>query len=75
MTIGYEERVKLQEHLRQILGETDFANRMPEIQDLMETGKTPKIIYLNSLHRFGKKQGLELYNRIKPVLYQKIMQV
>lgn len=72
---GYEERVKLQEHLRQILGETDFANRMPEIQDLMETGKTHKIIYLNSLHRFGKKQGLELYNRIKPVLYQKIMQV
>ena len=41
---------------------------------MMETGKTPKIIYLNSLHRFGKKQGLEIYNRIKPVLYQKAVQ-
>lgn len=41
---------------------------------MMETGKTPKIIYLNSLHCFGKKQGLEIYNRIKPVLYQKAVQ-
>lgn len=71
---GYEERMKLQEHLRQIFAETNFANKMPEIQDMMETGKTPKIIYLNSLHRFGRKQGLEIYNRIKPVLYQRAVQ-
>ena len=25
---------------------------------------------LNSLHRFGKKQGLEIYGRLKPILYQ-----
>ena len=67
----YEERARLKEVLRQIFGETDYAGKMSEIQDLMETGKTPKIIYLNSLHRFGKKQGLEIYSRLKPVLYQK----
>ena len=66
----YEERARLKALLRQIFGETDYAGKMSEIQDMMETGKTPKIIYLNSLHRFGKKQGLEIYSRLKPVLYQ-----
>lgn len=70
----YEERVKLQEILRQIFGETDYAGKMEEIRDMMETEKAPKIIYLNSLHRFGKKQGLEIYRRLKPVLYQNAAQ-
>lgn len=66
----YEERMKLREILRQIFGGTDYAGKMPEIQKMMETGKTPKVIYLNSLHQFGRKQGLEIYNQIKPVIYQ-----
>lgn len=41
-----------------------------EIQDMIETTKSPKIIYLNSLHRFGRNQGLEIYRRIKPALYE-----
>lgn len=70
----YEERMRLQEILRQIFGGTDYASKMPEIQNMMETAKTPKIIYLNSLHQFGKKQGLEIYRRIKPVLHQNVAQ-
>lgn len=66
---GYKERMRLQEIVRQIFGETDFAGKMSEIQNMMETAKTPKIIYLNSLHRFGKKQGLEIYRRIKQALH------
>lgn len=62
--------MRLQTILKQIFDETDFAEQMPEIQNLMETGKTPKVIYLNSLHRFGRKKGLEIYNRIKPIVYQ-----
>lgn len=71
----YEERMRLKEILRQIFSETDYDSKMPEIQDMMETTKAPKTIYLNSLHRFGKKQGLEIYRRIKPVLYQNVSQV
>lgn len=66
----YEERMRLREILRQIFGETDYASKMPEIQDMMEMAKAPKVIYLNSLRRFGKKQGLEIYRQIKPILYQ-----
>jgi len=67
---GYEERMRLREILRQMFSGTDYAGKMPEIQNMMETAKTPKIIYLDSLRRFGKKQGLEIYRQIKPVLYQ-----
>ena len=70
----YEERIRLQEILRQIFDGTDYASKMAEIQNMMETSKTPKIIYLNSLHRFGKKEGLEIYRRIKPVLHQNVSQ-
>ncbi|MDO4336939.1 MAG: PIN domain-containing protein [Eubacteriales bacterium] len=70
----YDERMRLQEILRQIFGETDYASKMPEIQNMMETAKTPKIIYLNSLHRFGKKQGLEIYRQIRSVIHQNAAQ-
>ena len=68
----YEERMRLQEILRQIFGGTDYASKMPEIQNMMETAKTPKVVYLDSLHRFGKRQRLEIYRRIKPVLHQNV---
>ena len=68
----YEERMRLQEILRQIFGGTGYASKMPEIQNMMETAKTPKVVYLDSLHRFGKRQGLEIYRRIKPVLHQNV---
>lgn len=67
----YEERKRLQEVLRQIFGTTVFADRLGEIQELLETGESKKVIYLSSLHRFGRKQGLEIYDRLKKVLYQK----
>ena len=66
----YEERRRLQEVLTEIFGETIFADRLSEIQDLLENGENKKIIYLSSLHRFGRKQGLEVYDRLKPILYQ-----
>ena len=68
----YEERMRLQEILKQIFGGTDYASKMPEIQNMMETAKTPKVVYLDSLHRFGKRQGLEIYRRVKAVLHQNV---
>lgn len=66
----YEERVKLRSALQEAFGETAYVGEMNEIQNLMESGDTPKVIYLNSLHKFGRKKGLEIYDRIKPILHQ-----
>lgn len=49
--IKYEERVKMQQLLQQIFHETEYENKMTEIQDMVETTKSPKIVYLNSLCR------------------------
>lgn len=70
---GYEERMKLMKNLRQIFGDGELAGKLLEIQDVLETGKTPKVIYLDSLHRFGRKQGLEIYRKIKPVLLEQAL--
>lgn len=47
-----------------------YADRLSEIQDLLKSGENKKIIYLSSLYKFGRKQGLEVYDRLKPILYQ-----
>ena len=31
----------------------------------MQNGKTAKVIYLNTLHCFGRKDGLAVYQRLK----------
>lgn len=66
----YEERRHMREMLKQLFGDTSFMDRVGEIQDLLETGNNKKVIYLNSLHRFGRKEGLEIYDRLKPMLCQ-----
>ena len=58
--------------LQQLFGTTVFADKLNEIQELLETGNSKKVIYLSSLHRFGKKQGLEIYDRLKTILYQNV---
>lgn len=70
----YEERMKLRKTLQNVFRGSELADKMPEIQTMVETGKAPKIIYLDALRRFGKKQGLEIYQRLKPVLHSEILQ-
>ena len=46
--------------------DTEYESGIDEIQNMIEgKEKSAKIIYLNSLHLFGRKGGLEIYNRIK----------
>lgn len=45
---------------------TEFEGRIEEIQNMIEgKEKSAKIVYLSSLRMFGRKGGLEVYNRIK----------
>lgn len=63
---GYEERMRIKEVLKKLFEGTQYESVTDEIQDLVEgRGKTPKIIYLNSLKLFGRKNGLEIYHKIK----------
>ena len=71
LTIGeyysvYAERMRIKTVLQKMFGGTQYENKIEEIQNMLEgKEKSSKVIYLNSLHLFGKKGGLEVYNKIK----------
>lgn len=61
--------------LQALFAGTEYAGMTGEIQDLIEEKeKVPRAVYLNSLRLFGRKDGLEIYNKIKTCdkLYEKI---
>ena len=66
----YEERMRIRRELENAFAESPFENRVGEIQELLGKAEDKRIIYRDSLHRFGKQNGLLIYNRIRPILYQ-----
>lgn len=62
----YAEKIRMKSVLEKIFEGTEYQDMTDEIQSLIQgQKKTPKIIYLGSLHRFGKKHGLEIYRKLK----------
>ena len=52
--------------LQNLFRGTEYEGLTGEILSLIkDKSKTPRTIYLNSLHAFGKKDGLAIYNMIK----------
>lgn len=62
---AYQESVKLQKALRDTFSGTAFAPYLKEIEEIIKAGVSPKVIYLDSLRRFGRKEGLEVYRMLK----------
>ena len=62
---AYEEKMKTREMLRELFSGTAYSDRVPEIQNVLKPGKPPKVIYLDSLRRFGRKDGQEIYRKLK----------
>lgn len=62
----YTERMRIKTVLRKIFEGTQYESKIEEIQNMLDgKEKNSKIIYLDSLHLFGRKGGLEVYNKIK----------
>ncbi len=63
---AYTERMRIRKVLERLFAGTEYETMTDDIQNLIEgKEKTSKIIYLSSLHLFGRKSGLEIYNTIK----------
>ncbi len=59
------ENIKLRRALEAAFEGTEYSGRLQEIQELLRPGTSPKIIYLDSLKRFGRKAGQEVYRLLK----------
>lgn len=62
---AYEESQKLKKILEDAFADTEYSSRTGEMEDILKNGKTPKVIYLDTLRRFGRKDGLIVYKKLK----------
>lgn len=62
---AYQEKQRIQQVLLTAFEGTEFSDRLQDIQDILRDGASPKVIYLDSLRRFGRKGGQEIYRILK----------
>lgn len=63
---AYAERKRLKSVLQELFEGTRYEKEIEKIQTMLEgKEKNSKVVYLSSLHLFGKKEGLEIYHKIK----------
>lgn len=62
---AYQESLQIRQMLREAFEGTAYADRLEDIQNTLQAGASPKVIYLDALRRFGRKDGLEIYRRLK----------
>ena len=61
----YEERKKIVIRITNIFTGTEYENFISQIVDMVVSTSQPKELYITSLKSFGKKNGTEVYRKIK----------
>ena len=65
----YEERNRIVNTLEDILGDTEYERYIPSIANMLVANNKPKVLYLNSLKSFGKKDGTVVYRMIRECVH------
>lgn len=71
LTIGgffadYSEKMRLRATIKKLFAGTEYEDMTEQIQNFMtQKERTPRLIYLNCLHLFGREGGLVIYNMMK----------
>lgn len=63
----YKARKAVQEEIKQLFADSKYGTEIGKIIDMVQQKPTPKVLYLDTLKRFGRKQGLEIYSKIRDV--------
>lgn len=64
----YNERKRLQAELGNLFADTEYIAQIGAILEMLLVKSTPKVLYLDMLKRFGKKDGLMIYREVKKVV-------
>lgn len=64
----YMQERELRERLKDMFGDSEYGEKLEEIRQIFGNEKNKKAIYLNSLKKFGRKRGLEIYGKAKEIL-------
>ena len=64
----YEEQQRVRRALENTFGHTDYEGLIEQIMAIIESPKSLKILYLDSVKQFGKKDGLNIYHKVKQLI-------
>lgn len=64
----HEEHMRIRKELERQFANTEYIGMMEQIMRIVEERKANKVLYLDSLKQFGKRDGLEIYHRIKGIV-------
>lgn len=62
---AYQERCRLRQALADAFRETPYSERLEEIQEIIQTESSLKVIYLSALRHFGRQDGRAIYRKLK----------
>lgn len=62
---AFQENQRLRQAIRDAFAGTEFEDRLEEIGELLKKGTAPKMIYLDSMRRFGRTSGQKIYRILK----------
>ena len=65
-----EERSKMREKLLKVFRGTEYENSISQIMDYLSdnTNSSNKTLYIDALHKFGRKDGTKIYQLTKKVI-------
>lgn len=68
----HDETLRIQRELSALFKDTPQADKLPQIMNIItgQTG-TGKVLYLSALKQFGRKDGLEIYRRLRLLNWQR----
>lgn len=64
----YEETRRIHQMLAKQFADTEYAEQLAEIEKVYENWNDKKVLYLDSLKRFGRKNGIQIYNQMKQLV-------
>ena len=64
----YAEHQRIYKALEDSFANTDYEDLIEQIMGVIDTSKPLKLLYLDSVKQFGKKDGLSIYHRIKQIV-------
>ena len=64
----YEEQQRIRKGLEECFAHTDYERLIEQIMSMIESPKSLKFLYLDSVKQFGKRDGLNIYHKVKQII-------
>ena len=64
----YTEQLRIRKELEKSFAHTDYERLVEQIMSMIEFPKPLKILYLDSVKQFGRRDGLKIYHKVKQII-------